>query len=71
LLTDLRKVWKGDNMWQVVYIAGSEDEAEEILMNMEKEGFMVEIESEGSSCFQIKVPAGEAEDAYTYLNDIY
>ena len=58
-------------MWQVVYIAGSEDEAEEILMNMEKEGFMVEIESEGSSCFQIKVPAGEAEDAYTYLHDIY
>ena len=54
-------------MLQVLYIASSKKEAEEILVIMEKEGFMIEIDDIGSNNYQIKVPASEAEDAYSCL----
>jgi ribosomal protein S8 len=55
-------------MWQVVYIASSKQEAQEILNIMEKEGFLVDIENTGSDNYQIKVPAIEAEEAYSCLH---
>jgi ribosomal protein S8 len=55
-------------MWQVVYIASSKKEAQEILNIMENEGFLVNIENTGSDNYQIKVPAIEAEDAYSCLH---
>ncbi len=55
-------------MWQVVYIASSKKEAQEILNIMENEGFLVDIENTGSDNYQIKVPAIEAEDAYSCLH---
>jgi ribosomal protein S8 len=55
-------------MWQVVYIASSKKEAQEILNIMETEGFLVDIENTGSDNYQIKVPAIEAEDAYSCLH---
>lgn len=55
-------------MWQVVYIASSKKEADSILKIMEKEGFMVEVDNSGSGNYQIKVPAIEAEDAYSCLH---
>ena len=54
-------------MWQVVYIASSKKEVDEILDIMVNEGFMVDIENTGSNNYQIKVPAIEAEDAYSCL----
>jgi len=35
-------------MWQVVYIASSKEEADNILKIMEKEGFMLQIDDAGS-----------------------
>jgi hypothetical protein len=35
---------------------------------MEKEGFMVQIDDAGSGSYQIKVPASEAEEAYSCLH---
>ncbi|MFW6001546.1 MAG: hypothetical protein ACOCQE_04155 [Halanaerobium sp.] len=55
-------------MWQVVYIASSKKEAQKILNIMEKEGFMVDIENTGADNYQIKVPAIEAEEAYSCLH---
>jgi ribosomal protein S8 len=55
-------------MWQVVYIASSKKEAQKILNIMENEGFMVDIENTGSDNYQIKVPAIEAEEAYSCLH---
>lgn len=54
-------------MWQVVYIASSKKEAENILNLLEKEGFMIQVENEGAVNYQIKVPALEAEEAYSCL----
>jgi len=56
-------------MWQVVYIASNKIEAEKIINIMESEGFMVEMEGSGSGNYQIKVPAAEAEDAYSCLHN--
>ena len=55
-------------MWQVVYIASSKKEADNILKIMEKEGFMLQIDNSGSENYQIKVPALEAEEAYSCLH---
>ena len=55
-------------MWQVVYIASSNEEADNITKIMEKEGFMVQIDDSGAGSYQIKVPAIEAEDAYSCLH---
>ncbi|MEC9489575.1 MAG: hypothetical protein UMU04_01405 [Halanaerobiales bacterium] len=55
-------------MWQVVYIASSKEEADNILKIMEKEGFMVQIDEAGADSYQIKVPASEAEEAYSCLH---
>ena len=55
-------------MWQVVYIASSKNEADSILKIMEKEGFMVEVDNSGPGNYQIKVPAIEAEEAYSCLH---
>jgi len=55
-------------MWQVVYIASSKKEADSILKIMEQEGFMVEVDNTGSGNYQIKVPAIEAEEAYSCLH---
>ncbi len=55
-------------MWQVVYIASSKEEADNILKIMEKEGFMVQTDDAGSGSYQIKVPAIEAEEAYSCLH---
>ncbi len=55
-------------MWQVVYIASSKKEAQEILNIMESEGFLVDIENTGIDNYQIKVPAIEAEEAYSCLH---
>ncbi|MCC3145893.1 hypothetical protein LJ207_11260 [Halanaerobium sp. Z-7514] len=56
-------------MWQVLYIASSKEEAEEILFIMEREGFLIEIDDIGANNYQIKVPASEAEEAYTCLHE--
>jgi len=55
-------------MWQVVYIASSKEEADKISIIMGKEGFMVQIENAGSGNYPIKVPAIEAEEAYSCLH---
>ncbi len=57
-------------MWQVVYIASSSEEAQQIEKKIKAEGFMVQIETAGSGIFQIKVLTSEAEEAYDCLNDI-
>lgn len=56
-------------MWQVVYIASSKKEAENILNLLEKKGFMIQVENEGAANYQIKVPALEAEEAYSCLHE--
>jgi len=56
-------------MWQVVYIASSKEEADNISKFMEKEGFMLQIDDAGSGSYQIKVPAIEAEEAYSCLHE--
>lgn len=56
-------------MWQVVYIASSKEEADNILKIMEKEGFMLQIDDAGSDSYHIKVPAIEAEEAYSCLHE--
>lgn len=55
-------------MWQVVYIAASKKEADNILKIMTKEGFMIQLGEERSGIYQIKVPAIEAEEAYSCLH---
>lgn len=55
-------------MWQVVYIASSQEEAENISKLMEKEGFMIKLISAGADNYQIQVPALEAEEAYSCLH---
>jgi len=55
-------------MWQVVYIASSKEEANNIFKIMGKEGFMVQVDDAGSGSYQIRVPASEAEDAYSCLH---
>lgn len=55
-------------MWQVVYIASSKEEVDKISKFMEKEGFMLQIDDAGSESYQIRVPAIEAEEAYSCLH---
>jgi hypothetical protein len=55
-------------MWQVVYIASSKEEVDKISKFMEKEGFMLQIDDAGSGSYQIRVPAIEAEEAYSCLH---
>jgi len=55
-------------MWQVVYIASSKEEVDNISKFMEKEGFMLQIDNAGSGSYQIRVPAIEAEEAYSCLH---
>jgi len=55
-------------MWQVVYIASSKEEVDNISKFMEKEGFMLQIDDSGSGSYQIRVPAIEAEEAYSCLH---
>lgn len=55
-------------MWQVVYIASSPEEADNIFKIMTNEGFMLQIDKDGTEGFQIKVPAIEAEAAYSCLH---
>ena len=56
-------------MWQVVYIASSKEEVDNISKFMEKEGFMLQIDDAGSGSYQIRVPAIEAEEAYSCLHE--
>lgn len=55
-------------MWQVVYIASSAEEADNILKIMKKEGFMLQIDNQSAGTYQIKVPSIEAEEAYSCLH---
>ncbi|MGM0498801.1 MAG: hypothetical protein ACQERL_01170 [Bacillota bacterium] len=55
-------------MWQVVYVASSKEEVDDISKFMEKEGFMLQIDDAGSGSYQIRVPAIEAEEAYSCLH---
>lgn len=57
-------------MWQVVYIASTKKEADNILQMMESQGFMLQIDADAGE-YQIKVPALEAEAAYSCLNKIF
>lgn len=58
-------------MWQVVYIATNKDEAREIKEKLTAEGFLVKAEPMDEGGYQIKVPEGEAEEVYEFLNEIY
>lgn len=55
-------------MWQVVYIASSKKEVDNILKFMAEEGFMLQVDDNGSEDYQIRVPAIEAEEAYSCLH---
>lgn len=55
-------------MWQVLYITSSKEEVDNILKIMEKEGFLIKVDAGGSGSYQIKVPAIEAEEAYSCLH---
>lgn len=57
-------------MWQVVYVASNKKEVDSILKIMESQGFMLQIKAEAGE-YQIKVPALEAEAAYSCLNKIF
>ncbi|MGM0419705.1 MAG: hypothetical protein ACQEQG_01800 [Bacillota bacterium] len=56
-------------MWQIVYIAHSEDEAREIDSALSARGFLIQIEELGEEGFQIKTTESEAEEVYEFLNE--
>ncbi len=56
-------------MWQVVYIVEGEETANEIAGALENEGFLVKMEQAGKRNYQVKTPAGEAEEVHEFIQE--
>ena len=61
-------------MWQVIYIASSKRQAEQLRDRLMNEGFLVKIQpmgSEESDSYQVLVPEGEAAEVVEYIAQAY